>query len=169
MNKYLKQAMDFLAKANATCEIEFGGVARNENWKDKEKRNWYDITISTPRGKMKFVFWDSIANTRIRRMTLGQYAEKTYKRILDDMSYSEKTRLRSEFNKVKAEAVPNAYDVLSCLQKYDVDTFEDFCAEFGYDDDSRTAERIYLAVQKEYRNLTRIFTEEQMEELREIQ
>lgn len=27
------------------CKIEFGGVARNENWKEKEKRNWYNVTI----------------------------------------------------------------------------------------------------------------------------
>ena len=71
--------------------------------------------------------------------------------------------------KLKAEAVPSEYDVLACLEKYDVGTFEDFCSEFGYDEDSRTAERIYIAVIKEYKDLTRIFTAEQMEELSEIQ
>ena len=48
------------------------------------------------------------------------------------------------------------------------ETFEDFCSEFGYDEDSRSAEQIYLACVKEYKQLTRIFTDEQMEELREI-
>jgi len=169
MNEYLKQATDFLSKSEAKCEITFGGVARNENWKEKDKRNWYDVTITTPKGKMSFVFWDSIQNTETAAMTLEQYVEKTLRRRIDDMSYLEKKQAEKQLEKLKAEAVPNAYDVLACLEKYDVGTFEEFCAEFGYDDDSRTAERIYLAVIKEYKELTRIFTEEQMEELREIQ
>ena len=85
------------------------------------------------------------------------------------MPYSEKVKAKNDLTRLKAEAVPNEYDVLSCLEKYEPGTFEDFCSEFGYDEDSRTAERIYIAVIKEYKDLTRIFTEEQMEELGEIQ
>lgn len=70
MNEYLEQAKNFLNKANAKCEIVYGGISRNENWKEKEKRNWYDVTITTPRGKMTFTFWDSIHNTEIFTMTL---------------------------------------------------------------------------------------------------
>ena len=82
MNEYVKQANDFLTKANATCKIEFGGVSRNKNWKEKEKRNWYDVTITTPNGTMNFVFWDSIHNTEISMMTLKQYVEKKLRSIL---------------------------------------------------------------------------------------
>lgn len=169
MSEYLRQATEFLRNANATCNIEFGGVARNENWKGKDKRNWYDVVITTPKGTMSFVFWDSIHNTEITAMTLEQYVEKNLKRRLNDMSYAEKIKANKKLKQEKTEAVPNAYDVLACLQKYDVGTFEDFCSEFGYDEDSRTAERIYFAVQKEYKELASIFTEEQMEELCEIQ
>lgn len=63
---------------------------------------------------------------------------------------------------------PSDYSILACLQKYDVGTFEDFCGDFGYDTDSRKAEKIYFAVQKEYSELVRLFTEEELEELREI-
>lgn len=63
---------------------------------------------------------------------------------------------------------PTAYDVLSCLQKYDVGTFEDFCDEFGYDTDSRKAEKIYFAVQKEVSEVMRLFGDV-LEDLREIQ
>lgn len=63
---------------------------------------------------------------------------------------------------------PSLYDVLSCLQKYDVGTFQDFCGEFGYDDDSRTAERIYKAVCKEFAGVERLFSDV-IEELQEIQ
>ena len=163
MNEYLKQAKNFLNRANAKCEIVYGGISRNENWKEKEKRNWYDVTITTPRGKMSYVFWDSINNTEISQMTLEEYVEKKLKRRY------ERKKAERELKKLKAEAVPSEYNVLACLEKYDVGTFEDFCSEFGYDEDSRTAERIYIAVIKEYKDLTRIFTEKQMEELSEIQ
>jgi len=61
----------------------------------------------------------------------------------------------------------DAYDVLSGLTSYDVGSFEDFCSEFGYDD-SRKVEKIYKAVCKEYQNLCRLFTPEQLEKLAEI-
>ena len=52
---------------------------------------------------------------------------------------------------------PEMYDVLSCLEKTDVGTFQDFCDEFGYDTDSKRAERIYKAVVKEYKAVERLF------------
>lgn len=170
MNEYLEQAKNLLNKANAKCEIVYGGISRNENWKEKEKRNWYDVTITTPRGKMTFTFWDSIHNTEISTMTFEEYAKKKlkYNRV-EDMSYGEKVKAKNDLARLKADAVPNEYDVLACLEKYDPGTFEDFCSELGYNEDSRTAERIYIAVIKEYKDLIRIFAEEQMEELREIQ
>ncbi len=63
---------------------------------------------------------------------------------------------------------PNIYDVLTCMQKYDVGSFEDFCGEFGYSEDSRSAERIYKAVCKEYEAVNRLFGDI-IEELQEIQ
>lgn len=169
MNKYLEQAKNFLNKAHAKCKIVYGGISRNENWKEKTKRNWYDVTITTPRGTMTYVFWNSIYNTEISRMTLENYVTKKlkYNRI-EDMSYTERIKAEKELERLKAEAMPNECDVLACLGKYDVGTFEDFCSEFGYDEESRMAERIYIAVIKEYKDLTRIFTEEQMEELKGI-
>lgn len=64
---------------------------------------------------------------------------------------------------------PTSYDVISCLQKYEVGTFEDFCSEFGYDSDSRSAYKTYKAVCKEWNNICKLFTSEQLEVLRDIQ
>lgn len=63
---------------------------------------------------------------------------------------------------------PSLYDVLTCLQKWEVGTFQNFCGEFGYDEDSRTAERIYKSVCKEFANVERLFSDI-IEELQEIQ
>ena len=63
---------------------------------------------------------------------------------------------------------PTMYDVIACLTKYDVGDFENFCGEFGYDIDSRTAERTYKAVLKEWKAVDRLFSDI-LEEMNEIQ
>lgn len=63
---------------------------------------------------------------------------------------------------------PTAYDVLAVLTKYDPGTFENFCSDFGYDTDSRTAYKTYKAVMKEWKNIELLFTPEQIEQLQEI-
>lgn len=152
MDEYIKQATEFLQKTHAKMKIEYVGLAVNKEWKEKEKRCLYEITLTSPRGSMTFNFWDSIRNTKIRTMPFEAYNVQANK----------------ELAAKKKAAVPSVYDVLACLQKYDPGTFEDFCSDCGYDEDSRTAERIYFAVQKEYTQLARLFTPEQMEELSEI-
>lgn len=168
MNEYIKQATDFLQKTHAKMKIDFVGLAVNKEWKEKEKRCLYEITLTSPRGSMVFDFWDSIRDTEIKTMTLGEYVKKWYRRTVSDLTYSEKRQAEKELASKKEAAVPSVYDVLACLTKYDPGTFEDFCSEYGYEEDSRTAERIYFAVQKEYAQLARLFTPDEMDELAEI-
>lgn len=68
---------------------------------------------------------------------------------------------------------PTMYDVLACITKYDPDTLEWFCREFGYDSlpiyEYPRIKKIYLAVCREYKAVCRLFPEpEVMEELCEI-
>lgn len=62
---------------------------------------------------------------------------------------------------------PTMYDVLTCLQKYDVGDFKDFCGEFGYEE-NRDSKKVYNAVVKEYNAVERLFGDI-LEELCEIQ
>ena len=64
---------------------------------------------------------------------------------------------------------PTPYGVIACLQKYDVGNFEDFCSEFGYDEDSRKAEKVYKAVLDEYQHVCMLFTSDELELMQEIQ
>lgn len=71
--------------------------------------------------------------------------------------------------------IPTAYDVLACLEKYEVaDSLHDFCHEFGYNEfddctgkEDKESRRIWKAVQKEYNNVVRMFSD-CLEELCEI-
>lgn len=166
--EYTKQALDFLEKTNATCEIEFEGCTRNLDWKDKEKRNFYNVILTTPRGSMNLTFWDSIYNTEISKMTIEKYAKKRFGCKYPYLLHSDKVKARRELKEKQAVAFPTAYDILACVTKYDPGTFEDFCSEFGYDEDSKMADKIYTAAMREYKQLERIFTHEQIEELQEI-
>lgn len=66
---------------------------------------------------------------------------------------------------------PSAYDVLACISSdyYTPDTFEDFCSNYGYDEDSRKAEQSFKAADKFARKLRAFFTEAEATALSEIQ
>lgn len=67
-------------------------------------------------------------------------------------------------NKIK----PTRYDILAYVTKYNPGTFNEFCDKFGYNNDSMKDFKIYQAVCEEWEGISRIFTEKQLEELREI-
>lgn len=66
-------------------------------------------------------------------------------------------------------AEPTMYDVLSCLTKYNPGSFDDFCSDFGYDNDSIRAFKTYNRVMDEWLMIARMFSHEELELLREIE
>lgn len=63
---------------------------------------------------------------------------------------------------------PSAYDVLAGITKYDPGTFENFCSVYGYDVDSRKAYKTYKSVMREWKNVEKLFTQDEIELLTEI-
>jgi hypothetical protein len=63
---------------------------------------------------------------------------------------------------------PTMYDILACLTKYNPETFEDFCSEYGYNEDSINAQKTYKAVKREFNGVYRLFSDI-LEQLQEIQ
>lgn len=62
---------------------------------------------------------------------------------------------------------PNAYDILSCLTKYEPESLDEFAEVYGYTKPS-VATRIHKAVKKEYEGLKNIFTDREMEKMADI-
>lgn len=74
---------------------------------------------------------------------------------------------QSTVNKSK---IPSPYDVLACLQKYEIGTLDDFARDSGFDFDNIKPSvllSIYYAVKNEWQNVQRLF-HDVLNELREI-
>ena len=180
-NEYEKQANDFLARHNMTFSAVLIGsdcprfcedAAKMKNMNEVNhfpRRSHihgkhYRCTITRPnkeahggRVEVSFDFWNSYADEENNWVLEQRFSHTAPHDLLAKAKRSgwKKTTVR-------------AYDLLACVEKYDPGTFEDFCGNFGYDSDSRKAFDVYLAVQDEARKVTRFFTAEEMEELREI-
>lgn len=111
----------------------------------------FNITLKVISSHYGFMQWDNKTKREVFKLQLRR-GRKSY---------------TFEFGQSisKGSEEPNLYDVLTCLQKYDVGTFEDFCGDFGYDLDSRTAEKTYKAVVKEFEAMERLFSSEELEVL----
>ena len=70
-------------------------------------------------------------------------------------------------NKSKREN-PSNYDILACLNVDYNNNFEDFCSNYWYDKDSKKVEKIYNAVQKEQDELQKLYSDEEIILLNEI-
>ena len=173
---YEKQATDFLEKTGCKMTITF-----KENRKyfpdDKEKRDVYEIEIVRGSRKWKFEFGNSIKDSEF----VAVYGKSRYKipsemrtKGNQEITLYVKWNLQSDFGTVKADRIirpvpPSEYDVLSCLTKYDPESFENFCSEFGYDTDSKKADKVYSGVKEEWLNVCRMWSDSEIDELCEIQ
>lgn len=175
---YQKQAEDFLSKTGATLEIKF--LKHGYHFADdKETRDIYECTLSRGSRKYSFNYGQSLVNSGFY-YTIGKKItpiDRKYLQPENSKNLIHHIRRESSYqflNNGKSDVIhypkePTAYDILSCLQKYDVGSFDDFCSDFGYDSDSRKAEKIYNVVVNEYTQVCALFTEPEMEEMQEIQ
>lgn len=145
MSDYEQQALDFAEKHGVTLTVTFShyGLYFPD---DKEKRDVYNCFLQRKGKGYSFTFGQSIAHSTGSKKWVGQGIKR---------------------KEVSNKKVPTMYDILACLQKYDPDTFDNFCSEFGYDTDSRKALDTYLSVQEEWKGVRSLF-HDILEELQEI-
>jgi len=170
---YEKQANDFLKKTNTVISSKY---LKNDFYfeGDTGTRDIYEITIQREKRKIVFTFGNSIVNS-------GFYIQFGVRKIIIPQEFIKYNDAQIKINSLKftgevikpidtihRPTTPTNYGILSCLQKYEIGTFEDFCGEFGYSEDSRAAEKTYKAVCKEYDNVCKIWSDEEIEELQEI-
>lgn len=178
---YEKQAADFMTATNTTMSAKYLRTGKHFE-DDKDERDIYEITLSSKGGVYKFNFGQSI-NASGEYVFLDHFKNKLIKTLLFPknrcfMSESEYKKIEQNRDGVEKKEVivknpnystPTAYDVLSCLTKHDPGTLEEFCDDYGYNVDSRKAERMYNAVKDEYLQLSGLFTDQELELMAEIQ
>lgn len=158
---YQKQAKDFCVKTETTIDVKFlySGLYFDE---DKENRDIYEIKIIRfKNGKALNPYIFKFGQSRLYSRDYVENAAQQRR----DRGEPAASIVKYEKPAVKA---PTEYDILAGLTKYDPETFSDFCANYGYDEDSRKAEKIYFEVQKEWSKVNYLFSDF-LEELQEIQ
>lgn len=160
---------------------------------DKETRDIYEITLKRGDREFKFNFGQSINDSGL--LLIQKSGERTHHKgfiVTAEQRTAIETRTITKDGKIYANPKrnkflfdfqqehfslsgltlkfksPSAYDVLAGLTKSDPNTFKDFCSEYGYDDDSRKAEKIYYAVVNEWNNLKMLYSDEELQQLSEI-
>lgn len=83
----------------------------------------------------------------------------------NDKSYT--STFGDSIKNTKEREVPTEYDILSCLEKYPVENFEEFCSMYGYDYDSRKAFSIYGEVKRQSDAVCEMFSD-YLDELQDI-
>lgn len=161
---YNLQAADFLSKTRATLTVEFDHNGKHFD-DDKINRDIYNITLTRGKRSYTFKFGQSVNHSGKFQKIINK--GKFQERILETSDTWQGNQ--NDYWYSHQPVKPSAYDVLSCLTKYDPGIFTDFCADFGYDEDSRKAYRAYGAVRDEYLNLAKLFNDAELEEMAEIQ
>lgn len=161
------------------CGIKFSAGLKNAEYlsvKFKATSQELHKEILTP-DKMKLVTaeWEEQAS-KLKKKVENKYTKFTPPKFKEVVSNAlRQTRIKLWSNMVYADVQqdtinhPNEYDILTCLTKYDPETFENFCSEYGYDYDSRSAEKTYKAVVEEYKNVTMLWNDDEIDQLSEIQ
>ena len=172
---YEKQATDFLEKTGCKMTITY-----KENRKyfpeDKETRDVYNIEIKRGQRSWGFEFGNSLVDSEfvaLHGKTKYRIPQNMRTKSNSEIELYVKWNLQSDFGTVKTDRIlrpvePSEYSVLACIIKDDPGSFEDFCHEFGYDEDSKTAERTYNAIVKEWQNVCIIWADDEIKELRDI-
>lgn len=159
MSEYKKQAEKFLKDTETTFKAEF--LRHGVHFEgDTEERDIYEITLTKDNRVYKFDFGQSIAHSGRYILNNGKLTDKKpMGRMYGSWGITHK--------KNKEFKGPEAYDVLACLDVFDED-FEEFCACFGYEEDSRTALKIFEKVEEQTKQLKIIWDSSDIEKLQEI-
>ena len=158
---YEDQAKAFAENYNLTMTTVYKG--HYPRWSEAAVSQWF-ITLSRPgRKPWRFDFTQSINKSWEYRKDGTSKIHKglprdfgTRYQLLDPQL----TEIEFKDYKIyKAKIPPTLYDVLSCITKYDPGTFNEFCSEFGYNNDSMKDYAIYQEVCKEWESVYKLFSD----------
>ena len=154
MSEYVRQAQAFLKRCGATLSVKYVGMEKPK-W-DNEVHSTFDCTITTPLGSLSVRFYQSIA--------------QSVSLTLDELMTYQETGI---FPKDKAYCFPTEYDIISSLQAYEPGSMEDWFGNYWGEIKSGAQLRDFFEQYRdccdEFAKVRECFTDEQIEEIQEIQ
>jgi len=88
-----------------------------------------------------------------------------YRVTLKRRTHSYAFQYGQSINATQKNEVPSKAEILQCLQLTDIYSYEDFCANFGYEEYEAASKKIYRAVLREYAGVCHIWESEEIDEL----
>lgn len=183
---YHEKTALFMERTKTELNVEF--LRHDVHFDDGYKRDIYQVTLKCGARAYSFEFGQSAVHSGVwtayrhikgderiyqssKNISLfNEEALKTVEQLNKTGRKSKQVFARqSNIGKNPDFQEPDAYTVLAALTNYAPESLEVFCGDYGYDTDSRKAEKTYNAVKDEVMNLERLYSKEQMEELAEIQ
>ena len=163
METYTKQAQDFATAHNLTMTATYKGHFPRLS---SSATAQFSITLARGTSAYTFDFSDSINDswTDQRGKTFPGLPQR-----LSSKSYPTTGHRQTvgPYTLIPTHKTPSLYSILACLPKSDPGTFADFCDAYGYDTGSTKDHDLYFAVQDEWSNVNRLFSDCR-EELQEI-
>lgn len=167
-NEYEEKTREFLNKTGTIFQCSF--IKYDKHFvDDKDKRDIYLITLNKGNRCYSFPFGQSIEKSAKYTFYSSSKGEIKTNNKKDIDKFVGRVVSLNEMRINDKQEAPTPYDVLSALTKNDVGGFDDFCVDFGYSDDSIKSKKIYDAVVNEYNELCKLYSDEELDLLREIQ
>lgn len=115
---------------------------------DKDTRDTYRIRLSRGDRAMEFDYGASLVDSKLRPESDGPYWHRVRHPKGEPPTYGKGPNLRA--------VPPTMYYIVTCLEKGEVGTFEQWAGDYGYDTDSRKALDTFLAVQTQAADFLRL-------------
>lgn len=140
---------DFLKELGPKSQYERGAQAFLARWGLRLTITYLKTDTYFPDDKeLRNIYRWTLTNTKNKRKTSGKFGDSIH-----DTQENER---------------PGAYDILSCLTKYDPGSFASFCSDFGTSEDSISGLKTYKAVRREFEKLQAVIPSEAWAEFAEI-
>lgn len=172
ISDYEQIAIDFLAHHEITFECKFLRHGSMHWDKKGETRDIYTLILKRGKHNLSVEFGQSIAHSgKWIVKDFNPKFTKTFHNKNEAVKYKYSIRISSKGRVLKNpnHEAPTAYSLLTSITKNDPGTFDEFCYEYGYDNDSILATETWKAVKEEWLDVRDFFSRIELEELQEIQ
>jgi len=160
MNQYTKQAQKFLDDTGTTLNREFDcELKQSAVWADKNSKlttRRYKVTLERNKRKCTFDFYVSHKDAEMLKQ-VGEGTRGLPQKVINQLAIDLKN-FNSGFT----------YSFLACINLDQSADFEEFCSNFGYEEDSRRGYKAWVDTLEQNAKLRSMFSDAELELLAEI-